>query len=193
MTSRQRLLCGLAASIRARGYQATTVADVVAHARMSRRTFYEVFASKEECLLALVHDNNTILEQRIVDAVDPSAPPVEQVRAAVTAWIDCVAGDAELNVRWIREFPVLGETAAALQRDITHTFVTLIGTLTDNDGWRSAGVSASRAKAVILFGGLRELVAAVTEEGGDLRDVVEPAVEAAVAILTSSPVSAAID
>ncbi len=39
-------------AIAANGYQATTVADVIALAGLSRKTFYEHFANKQECLLA---------------------------------------------------------------------------------------------------------------------------------------------
>ncbi|MBF6248423.1 TetR family transcriptional regulator, partial [Nocardia elegans] len=37
---RRRLLDGMAAAVRERGYRDATVADVVRHARTSRRTFY---------------------------------------------------------------------------------------------------------------------------------------------------------
>src|SRR6185437_14381379 len=53
---RRRLLDGLAASIADKGYRATTVADIVRRARTSRRTFYEHFAGKEECFIALLSD-----------------------------------------------------------------------------------------------------------------------------------------
>ena len=42
---RRRLLEGMAAAIRETGYRDATVADVVRHARTSRRTFYEHFPS----------------------------------------------------------------------------------------------------------------------------------------------------
>jgi AcrR family transcriptional regulator len=35
-----------------KGYRETTVADVIKHARLSRKTFYEHFANKQECFLA---------------------------------------------------------------------------------------------------------------------------------------------
>jgi AcrR family transcriptional regulator len=44
---RRRLLEGMAAAIRDTGYRDATVADVVRHARTSRRTFYEHFPSKQ--------------------------------------------------------------------------------------------------------------------------------------------------
>ncbi len=51
---RRRLLDGLAASIGERGYRDTTVADIVRHARTSKRTFYGQFSSKEECFIELL-------------------------------------------------------------------------------------------------------------------------------------------
>src|SRR3984885_6292881 len=45
---RQRLLDGLAASITERGYRARTIADIVRHARTSKRTFYDQFESNEQ-------------------------------------------------------------------------------------------------------------------------------------------------
>ena len=52
--SGDRLLDGLADSIGERGYRATTVADVVRNAKTSKRTFYDEFASKEECFVELL-------------------------------------------------------------------------------------------------------------------------------------------
>ncbi len=39
-------------AVAVKGYRETTVADVIARARLSRKTFYEHFANKEECFLA---------------------------------------------------------------------------------------------------------------------------------------------
>src|SRR6201999_2341360 len=70
---RLRLLDGLAASIGARGYRATTVADIVRHARTSKRTFYDQYASKEQCFLELLLADNDKLGESIRAAVDPEA------------------------------------------------------------------------------------------------------------------------
>lgn len=50
---RQRLLDGLAEALQAQAFAEITIADIVAKARVSKRTFYEQFSSKEACLLAL--------------------------------------------------------------------------------------------------------------------------------------------
>jgi AcrR family transcriptional regulator len=62
-----------------------TVARVVAHAGISRRTFYEQFESCEECLLSALDDAILAAGERIVAAWDASRPWTERVRAALTA------------------------------------------------------------------------------------------------------------
>jgi AcrR family transcriptional regulator len=46
-----RLVQAMIDTVGEKGYAATTVADVVGRARVSRKTFYEHFANKQECLL----------------------------------------------------------------------------------------------------------------------------------------------
>ena len=58
---RSRLLAGAVRTFEELGYARATVAHITARARVSRRTFYELFASRDECLAALIDD----LEARV--------------------------------------------------------------------------------------------------------------------------------
>src|SRR5271157_2822401 len=49
---RARIFGAMIESVACRGYQSTTVADVIALAGVSRRSFYEHFANREDCFLA---------------------------------------------------------------------------------------------------------------------------------------------
>jgi AcrR family transcriptional regulator len=51
-SQRERLLVGMADVVAEKGYVHVAVADVIERAGVSRRTFYEHFANKEECFLA---------------------------------------------------------------------------------------------------------------------------------------------
>jgi len=51
---RARLLAAAVVSIAELGYAGASVAHITARARVSRRTFYDLFASREECLLAVL-------------------------------------------------------------------------------------------------------------------------------------------
>jgi len=58
-------------------------------------------------------------------------------------------------------------------------FVALIRRLTDTPQLRAAGVRpASDQTAIILLGGLRELIAVTVEDGWDVGTITEAAVEA---------------
>jgi AcrR family transcriptional regulator len=186
---RRRLLDGLAASIVAEGYRNTTVADIVRRARTSRRTFYAHFADKEACFVALLTDANTQMIRQISAAVDPNAPWTSQVRQAVEAWIASAESRPEITLSWIREVPSLGAAARRLQRDTMEAFVTMIQTLCDTEAWRAVRVNpVPRPLATMLLGGLRELTASTVEDGGQVRDITELAVQACTALLGPAPV-----
>ncbi len=53
---RARLLAAAVRAVDELGYPDTSVADITSRARVSRRTFYELFADREECLATVVED-----------------------------------------------------------------------------------------------------------------------------------------
>jgi AcrR family transcriptional regulator len=183
---RQRLLDGMAAAIRDCGYRDSTVADIVRHAHTSRRTFYEHFASKQACFIELLRDANMEMARLIAAAVDPHAPWDTQVQQAIVAWIAGSQCDPPITLSSIRELPSLGEEARHLQREWAEAFVVLIQALASTPELRAAGVpTPSRPLTIMLIGGLRELLAATVEDGGDIADITEVAVRATQALLRS--------
>ncbi len=181
---RQRLLDGLSAAIDERGYRASTVADIVRHARTSKRTFYDQFASKEQCFHELLHASVEQLGEQISQAVDPEADWQAQIRQAVEAYVDHIEATQALTLAWIRELPSLDAAARPSQRRNTQLLTHLIVQLSDTPAMRRADLPPlTPAKAVILVGGLRELTAQVVEDGHSPRDIVEPAVAASIALL----------
>ncbi len=53
---RSRLIAGAVCAIEELGYAQTTVGHITRRASVSRRTFYELFANREECLAAVLED-----------------------------------------------------------------------------------------------------------------------------------------
>ena len=185
---RRRLLEGMAAAIRERGFRDTTVADVVRLARTSRRTFYEHFASKQDCYIALLRESNAEMISEIAAAVDPHAAWDVQVQQAIGAWIGASESEPAITLSWIREIPSLGEAARQLQRDFHEAFIVLIETLTDNPELRAVGVKpVSRQVATVLLGGLRELMAMTVEDGGAISDITDVAVHSTMALIGPRP------
>jgi AcrR family transcriptional regulator len=183
-TFRDRLVDGLAASIGERGYRDSTVADIVRHARTSKRTFYEQFASKEECLIELLRRNNEDLIANIQAAVDPEADWQDQIRQAAVAYVDHIGSRPAITLSWIREAPALGLVARPLNRLAMEALTDMLVDLTDSPGFRRADLTPiSRPLALILLGGLRELTALFVEDDRDVQGIVEHAIAAATAIL----------
>ena len=181
---RRRLLDGLTVSIGERGYRATTVADIVRHARTSKRTFYDEFSSKEECFVELLAAGNREMIIKIRTAVDPGADWRAQVRQAVNAWVSDIEERPAIQLSWIRELPALGHDVRELQRRGMAAVTDMFIDMSKNPGFRRAGIAPiTRQMAVLLFGGFRELTALTVEDGADVRDIVETAVAASIAIL----------
>jgi AcrR family transcriptional regulator len=181
---RQRLLDGLATSITERGYRASTVADVVRHARTSKRTFYDHFAGKEECFLELLAVDIEKLGAKITASVDHEADWHVQIRQAVEAYVGYIEARPAITLSWIRELPSLGAAARPVQRRGLQLLTSLLIDLSASPGFRRAQLPPLTAPlAVILLGGLRELTALAVEDGKPVRGIVEPAVDASVALL----------
>ena len=181
---RLRLLEGLTTSIGERGYRASTVADIVRHARTSKRTFYDQFSSKEQCFLELLRAETEGLARDIRAAVDPEADWHRQIGQAVEAYVGNIESRPAVTLSWIRELPSLGAVARPMQRHGLQLLTNLLIELSDSPGFRRANLPPLTAPlAVILVGGLRELTALAVEDGRAVREIVEPAIDASIALL----------
>jgi AcrR family transcriptional regulator len=87
---RSRLLAGALAAIEELGYPAATVAQITSRARVSRRTFYELFDSRDACLLALIEDFVGLLERELARAGLSGLPWRERVRGGLAVILACL-------------------------------------------------------------------------------------------------------
>ncbi len=80
---RSRLFAAAVGAVDELGYADTTVADITSRARVSRRTFYELFANREECLAAVLEDVVTLVEGEVAVAVPDGLGWRERVRGGL--------------------------------------------------------------------------------------------------------------
>jgi AcrR family transcriptional regulator len=163
---RYRLVTGLAAAVVERGYPATTIADIVRHARVSKRTFYEHFADKESCFLAAYAAGSRMLRRAVEDAVEGEPVWTERVHAGVHAYLGALASQPALSRTLLLEVPAAGPRAIALRRRELGRFAQMIGDLARRDAAEHPDLRTLDADmCVALVGGINELTMLALEEG----------------------------
>jgi AcrR family transcriptional regulator len=80
-----------------------SVADVVERSGVSRRTFYETFADREDCFLAAFDDALAFASQRVLPAYQAERRWRDQVRAAVIAFLSFLDEEPVIGRLLIRE------------------------------------------------------------------------------------------
>jgi len=107
------------------------------------------------------------------------------VRQAIEGWIAAAESEPVLTLSWIRDVPALGEGARQLQRESQDVFIELVQALTGTPELHAAGIRPpSRQLAIMLLGGLHELIATTVEDGGRISDITELAVQATTVLLS---------
>ena len=76
-----------------RGYAAASIEEIVARARVSRSTFYEFFATKEDCLLAVFWKGSERLLAALREVAASELPLDVKVRTGVERFIETLASD----------------------------------------------------------------------------------------------------
>ncbi|MCF8590128.1 TetR/AcrR family transcriptional regulator [Gordonia liuliyuniae] len=185
--ARSRLLSAMSECVARLGYRATTVADVVRVARMSRRSFYEHFTDKSACFVAVLRGANDEMIDAVADAVDASSPWTDQVRQAVTAYVELSEARPELTLSWIRELPALGEPAQELKTEAMDAWISLFVVITSTPSVAADGIEpVSRITAIMIWGGIRELTADSVENGTPLSAIIEPTTQACIALIAGN-------
>jgi len=170
---RERLLLGMAEAIRERGeLKPVTVAEVVRHAHTSRRTFYQHFADRDACFLALFDVVSAALLERIAGAATGEGPFGERVDRAVAAYLGAVAAEPVLTRACIQETPALGAEGLERVRVLHERWAQQIMVLVEearrhDDTLRPLPLEV----ATIIAGGFRDLVISALDQGRDLTEL----------------------
>jgi len=112
---RVRMLAAMVQAVAEKGYARVAVADVIERAGVSRKTFYEQFANKDDCFLAAYDATVDELLATIDGALEAFAPDwLAAHRAAVKAYLEALAASPEFAKAFLIE--VLGAGPEALDR-----------------------------------------------------------------------------
>jgi AcrR family transcriptional regulator len=162
---RTRLLEGMAQAAAAKGFADTTIADIVRAAGVSRRTFYEHFATRSECFIALYEaaSHNTLLVLR--KAIDPAHEWQTQLDRALLAYLASMAQNPALLRSLFVEILGLGADGLAARRRVNQEICGFMLQVVNGAAGSGHKPALTEEMAVAVVGGINELVLRAIEQG----------------------------
>ena len=167
--ARRRLMAAFAQVMGEKGYAGTTIADVVAAARVSKRTFYEHFSDKEECLLAVYAEAcDQLVEVVRAAATVEGLPWRERVRATAHTYLAAIDAMPTVSRALLVEVQAAGPRAFALRRRTQERFADVLCELVTQGRAREPEVRPlSRELALAVVGGINELLLHAVDPYGE--------------------------
>ena len=183
-SQRERLLRAMLDSVDRRGYQATTVSEVVAAARVSTNAFYEFFDDKLSCFIALCDEEARGLLDAALQGAD--APTWrEALRRGVVGYLRWWQERPAFSRTYLLELPSAGAPAIEQRIRASQGFADLFNGLAQRARNEDPEVSEPPKLATeLLLVGLTELVAREVRAGRlDRLTEIAPDVEELIAAL----------
>lgn len=125
---RERLLGSAAAEFAAVGYAGATSESISRRAGMSKATFYEHFANKEECILALFDDGARRLQDAMAQAARsaPTGDARARVQAGTRAFLGGLAAHSDHAQTLLVEIIGAGPRAAQRRDQVLQAFADVL-------------------------------------------------------------------
>ncbi|MFP3976315.1 TetR/AcrR family transcriptional regulator [Marinobacter sp. KMM 10035] len=156
---RVRLLDGLAQALESKRYRAITLADIAAAARVSRRTFYEHFQSKDDCLLALADYTSKGMMVAVLDATSPTKTWPELVRDITQAYLSFIESKPHLMRALYIDLAALGESGVEMRRKVAEQFAVFLQKQVEQQRAQDNTLqSLSLLMSMALVAGINELI-----------------------------------
>ncbi|WP_327141483.1 TetR/AcrR family transcriptional regulator [Nocardia sp. NBC_01327] len=123
-SQRGRLFIAMLDAVAESGYHPVTVADLVARAKISRRTFYELFDSKEECFAAAFEMVVEVANGRLTAAIKAAGQLDwrQLVCTSLTAYFDILAEEPAIARALHVEALIAGPPLAGYRRRLMTVF-----------------------------------------------------------------------
>lgn len=182
---RHRLLEGMARAVAAKGYGETTIADIVREASVSRRTFYEHFQTKADCLIALYEAASSNALKVLREATDPSRDWRDQVEHAIRAYFGCLSQNPVLLRTLFVEILGLGTLGLQARRKANLEIAQFMLDTINAPRIPRPERQLTPEMAIAVVGGINELVLQAIEQSrvDRLDELVKPSVALVMAVV----------
>jgi AcrR family transcriptional regulator len=124
---RARILAGAVDAASERGAANVHVAEIVARCGVSRRTFYENFADRDECFLAVFEDALAQASTRVLAAVEPQSTWLAKLRAGIAAFLRFLDEEPKLGRLLVCDSLTAGPRVLARRSEITARLAAFLG------------------------------------------------------------------
>ncbi len=159
---RERLISAMVEVVNAKGYQAASIADALALARVSRSAFYELFRDKEDCFLACYDRGTGLLSDAIMGALADGGPWWQRVRRGYQAVTATFAEHPHLAQVCMVEALAAGPAVNARYQAVISALVLVVEKDMLEDG---AVPAVPRAVILGLVGGVAAIIQAEIRAG----------------------------
>jgi AcrR family transcriptional regulator len=156
-SQRERLLAAVVKVTVAKGYESTTVADILGEAGVGRESFYELFDDKLACMLAAHKILADDLEEHVRPIYLEAGPWPERVRRSLGAILEWFAADPEAARFFLVELSTVGPAFRATFKAEYARFTKLL-----DDGLGEDGPNPELSRATELSVGA--IMARIYEE-----------------------------
>jgi AcrR family transcriptional regulator len=121
-SQRGRLLDAMAEAVAEHGYGATTIAHVVSHAGVSRKTFYEHFRDKEHCFLAMYDTGISFVLGRLTEAIEAEGDPEERLTNGLRTFLEVLSEEPAFCRAIVIEVYAVGPVGIARRHAVLQVF-----------------------------------------------------------------------
>lgn len=128
-SQRERLLAAMGAAVAEKGYAHTSVADVIARAGVSRKSFYELFVNKEQCFFETYDFAVDVLLTAIAEAMAGEEDPVAAAVAGSRAYLHGLSESPEFARTFLVEVLAAGPEALERRAAMFNRFADLLETV----------------------------------------------------------------
>jgi AcrR family transcriptional regulator len=154
-TGRRQILEAMVQVVGREGYEATSVADVIAEADVSPTTFYKHFEDKHDCFLAAYDLLVERVFAEVIAKCDPEQPWLDRMRIGLTTVVELFALDPELAKTAIVEVAAAGDAARRRHWDAIARFTVYLAEGEQLAGERelpgNIGLMAAGAVSGLIF------------------------------------------
>jgi AcrR family transcriptional regulator len=173
---RERLLAAVPGVVAERGYEATSVSDIVKAAAVSRNAFYKSFTDKRDCVATAHELGHERLFEILTQPCKEGTTLEERVELSLAAVLDALASEPDLARLLFVEAPSAGEGIALRYHEWLGRYGSLLRAApTDVPAVSSPAPEVEQ----VIVGGLASRVASevLQGRGSKLRDLTSAFVE----------------